>query len=114
LDRVGRRALLHRQGFVFEEGIHLLLLESEILLSPLIVEQVMAALSVDQQLAVAKRLGWMNIYNPDFPDHYFDCNLRVPDERRMVELLVKMAVSEAVSLVAHFHQIGRPDVSSKI
>jgi hypothetical protein len=49
-----------------------------------------------ERLAAVKRLGWMNVYNPNQPDYYFDLDLRIPDERRMAQILTKMAVHEGV------------------
>jgi hypothetical protein len=62
-----------------------------------ITPQVLQVLKTEEQMSVARRLGWLNIWNPRRPDQYFDLDLSKPDERRMGQVLTKMAVYEFVS-----------------
>ena len=40
------------------------------------------------------RLGWLNIFNPEYPDRIYNLDLRYSDHRQMVQILSVLAVEE--------------------
>ena len=55
---------------------------------------VINTLPISGKLNVAKRLGWMNIFNAEKPDGIFDLNFKCHEDRLMVNMLVKLSVVE--------------------
>jgi len=50
--------------------------------------------------AVINRLGFLNVFSPHYPDGFYNLDLARADERRIAEMLVKLAVRcQAMSLL---------------
>ncbi|KAJ0411783.1 hypothetical protein ATCC90586_006742 [Pythium insidiosum] len=52
------------------------------------------AMTRDEQYICAKSLGWLNIFNPMFPERAYSLDLSIWDEREMTKLLVELAITE--------------------
>jgi len=45
-------------------------------------------------VSLCRRLGWLNVVNPDYPDNYYELRLPIPDEREAANALTVLAVAE--------------------
>ncbi|KAF0693865.1 Aste57867_15207 [Aphanomyces stellatus] len=51
-------------------------------------------LARDEQLDLVKMIGWLNIFNPDKPDRFYELDLSVLEDYNMAKILIRLAVLE--------------------
>ncbi len=55
---------------------------------------VLEEFETDVEEAAIKALGWLAVFNPSFPDRYFNLNLGMYEDRQMAQMLVYLAIKE--------------------
>ncbi|KAF0739004.1 hypothetical protein Ae201684_005192 [Aphanomyces euteiches] len=50
-----------------------------------------------EQIELVHTLGWLNVFNPDKPDRYYELDLSVLEDYNMAKILIRLAVIEEVA-----------------
>ncbi|CAK4697956.1 unnamed protein product [Aphanomyces euteiches] len=48
----------------------------------------------EEQIELVHTLGWLNVFNPDKPDRYYELDLSVLEDYNMAKILIRLAVIE--------------------
>ena len=54
----------------------------------------LASFDTDVENLLWDRIGWLNLFNPSFPDRYYYLRLEVYEMRQIAKMLVKLAIVE--------------------